>query len=105
MKSLHANTCCQFYFHKVGFAACYHKINEKGYRLGKTLDNFVHGFGAPEHLTFDRDKSQAGKNTKFFNNLCKYNTNHHVSAPRHPNENPVEGAIREINRRFYQVMQ
>ena len=44
MKSLHGNTCCQIYLHKVGFAACYPKPNTKGDSLGKTLDDFVHEF-------------------------------------------------------------
>ena len=27
----------------------------------------------------------------------------HVSAPRRPNENPVEGAIRDIKKRWYRI--
>ena len=104
MKSLHNNTCCQVFSHKVGFAACYPKPNAKGDSLGEALDDFVHDFGAPEHLTFDGHQSQVGRNTKFFKNLRKYNIDYHVSAPRRPNENPAEGAIREIKRRFYRVM-
>ena len=52
MKSLHAKTCCQVYLHKVRFAACYPKLNAKGDSLVETLDDFVHDFGSPEHLTF-----------------------------------------------------
>ena len=77
----------------------------KGESLGETLDDFVHDFGALEHLTFDGFQYQVGKNTKFFKNIWKYNIDHHVSAPRHPNENPAEGAITELKRRFYRVMQ
>ena len=73
--------------------------------LGETLDDFVDDFGASEHLTFDGFQSQVENNTKFFKNLCKYNVDHHVSAPRRPNENPAEGAIREIKYRFYQLEQ
>ena len=53
MKSLHGNTCCQLYSHKVGFASCYPKLNAKGGSLGETLDDFVHDFGVSDHLTFD----------------------------------------------------
>ena len=105
MKSLHANTCCQVYSHKVGFVAFYPKLNAKGGSLDETLDDFVHDFGAPEHLTFGGFQYQVGNNTKFFSNLLKYNIDHRVSAPRRPNENPAEGTIREIKRRFYRVMQ
>ena len=61
----------------------------KGESLGETLDDFVHDFGAPEYLTLDGFQSQVGKNIKFFKNLRKYNIDHHVSAPRHPNEKPA----------------
>ena len=69
MKSLHANNCFHVYSHKVDSAACYPKINEKGESLGETLDDFVHDFGAPEHLTSDGFQSQVGKNIMFFKNL------------------------------------
>ena len=38
LKSSHASTCCQIYWHKVGFEECY---------------DFVHELGAPEHITFN----------------------------------------------------
>ena len=69
MISLHASTRCQVYSHKVGFAACYPKLNAKGDSLCETLDDFVHDFGALEHLTFDGFQYQVGKNTKFFKNI------------------------------------
>ena len=77
----------------------------KGESLGETLDDFVHDFGATEHLTFNGFQYQSGKNTKFFKNIRNYNVYHHVSAPQHPNEKPVEGAIIETKRCFYRVMQ
>ena len=104
MKSIHGNTYCQVYRHKVGFQACYPKVNAIGDSLGETLDDFVHDFGAPSHLTFDGHQSQVGKKTRFFKGLRKYKIDHHVSAPRQPNENPAEGTIQELKRRFYTTM-
>ena len=101
MKSIHGNTCCQVDSHKVGFSACHPKPNTKRESLWETLDNFFHEFGVPEHLTFDGFKSQVGQNTKFNKNLRRYRIDHHISAPRWPNKNPAEGAIREIKRYFY----
>ena len=104
MKSIHGNMCCQVYCHKVGFQACYLKTNATGDSLGETLDNFVHDFRPPSHLTFDSHQSQVGKKTRFFKSLHKYKIDHHVSAPRRPNENPAEGTIHKIKRHFYTMM-
>ena len=101
MKSLHTNTCCQVYSHKVDFSICYPNLNTKGGSLGETLDDFVHDFGAPEHLTFNVFQSQVGKNANFFKNIRKYNIDHHVFSPLRPNEKPAEDAIREIKCLLY----
>eukprot|EP00978_Attheya_sp_CCMP212_P008877 scaffold20848_cov68-Attheya_sp.AAC.1 len=34
----------------------------------------------------------------------KYEIKYHVSAPRRPNENPAEGGIRELKKRWYRIM-
>ena len=36
--------------------------------------------------------------------INKYFTRYHVSSPIIPNENPVEGAICEIKKKWYRVM-
>ena len=103
MKLLHGNTCCQVYSHKSGFTACSSQLNEKGDSLGELIEDFLHEFGAPEHLTFNEFGSQFSKSTRFYKNMRKYSIKHHVSAPRRPNKNPDEGVIREIKRRFYKI--
>ena len=60
VKSIHMNTCCQVFSHKVGFQACYPKTSTTGDNLGEALDDFVHDFCTPMHLTFDGHQSQAG---------------------------------------------
>jgi len=68
------------------------------------MDNFIHDFGAPEHLTFDGHMTRVRRKTRFRKSLRKYNIDYHISGPRRPNENPSEVAIRELRRRFYLVM-
>ena len=72
--------------------------------IGETLDDFVHDFGVPEHLTFDGFQSKVGENTKFNKNIRRYRINNHSSALRQPNKNTSKGAIRETKRRFYRTM-
>ena len=104
IKSLLGNSCAQVYTHKIGFAACYPLPAAKGDPVGHTLSDFVHDFGAPQHLTFDGAQVQVGKHTLFQKYLRQFRIDHHVSGPRRPNENPAEGSIREIKRRWYRVM-
>ena len=76
----------------------------KGDTVGNSLLDFIHEFGAPSMLTFDGAKEQFGKNTLFRKTLNKYKIPYHVSSPRRPNENPAEGSIREVKRRWYRIM-
>ena len=103
-KSLSQNTVAQVYTHKGGFAKAYLLRDTKGDSVGNSLLDFIHEFGAPSMLTFDGAQNQFGKNTLFMKTLKEYRIPYHVSSPRRPNENPAEGMIREIKRRWYRVM-
>ena len=76
----------------------------RGTTIGDTLNDFCHDFGVPENLTFDGALAQVGKNTPFMKTIRKHFINYHVSGPRRPNENPAEGAIREVKKRWYRIM-
>ena len=93
----------QIYVHKNGFSACYPLPSANGERVGNTLNDFIHDFGAPEHLTFDRAQVQIGQKTLFQHVLRKHNIDHHTSAPRWPNKNPSEAAIREVKLCMYHI--
>ena len=71
----------------------------KGDEVGQTLFNFIHDYGAPEHITFDGAQVQVAKNTLF-----QHVIDYHVSSPRRPNENSAEESIREIKRRWHRTM-
>ena len=60
-------------------------------------------YGAPEHPTFDGDAVQVGRNTHFQDTIRKNDIKSHVSAPHRPNENPSEGNIREIKKKWYRI--
>jgi hypothetical protein len=47
---------------------------------------------------------QVGRHTEFQSFIRRHQISFHVSHPRRPNENPAEGGIREIKRRFYRFI-
>ena len=102
-RSLVGNIGSQVYSHKCGFNECYHLPKVDGERVGNSLKSFISDYGAPDHLTFDGAAVQVGRNTDFQKTIRKYEIKSHVSAPRRPDENPAEGAIREIKRRWYRL--
>ena len=104
VKSLNQNTCAQFFSHKVGFNATYPMESSKGDSLGYSYRDFSHDFGTPGHLTFDGYSAQVGRNTLFMKTVRKYETQYHISIPRRPNENPAEGSIIELKKRWYRIM-
>lgn len=67
------------------------------------LAEFIHDYGAPEYLTFDGLQVQKGRTTLFMKNLRRSKIKHHISALYRPNQNPVEGSIRELKRRWYRI--
>jgi hypothetical protein len=103
-KSLRSNVETQIYTHKCGFNTAYHLTRASGDQVGYSLSDFIHEYGAPEHLTFDGAAVQVGSGTRFKDNLQRAEIKHHVSAPRRPNENPAEGSIREVKKRWYRMM-
>lgn len=103
-KSLNQNKCAQIYSCKNGFAVCYPLTRATGDIIGDSLQDFIHDYGVPEHLTFDGARAQEGKNTKFMQSIRYHRIKHKLSGARRPNENPAESAIREIKRRWYRFM-
>ena len=55
-------------------------------------------------MTFDGYSAQFGRNTLFIKTVKNYDTQYHISIPRRPNENPAEGSIRELKKRWYLIM-
>ena len=104
VRSLLQNNCAQVYTHKCGFAVPYPLQRANGDVIGHSLQNLIHEYGAPAHLTFDGAAVQAGNNTLFMKTLRKYEIQYHISSPRRPNENPSEQAIHGIKYRWYRVM-
>jgi len=102
-KSLRGNIASQIYFEKCGFMACYHVPRADNAHIGPTLSAFSSDYGIPEHLTMDGAQVQVGRHTEFQAFIRRHDISFHISHPRRPNENPAEGGIRELKRRFYRL--
>jgi hypothetical protein len=103
-KSIGGNIGSQVYTHKSGFQKPYHVQKADGATIGYTLSEFISDFGAPDQLTYDGAAIQVGLKTRFMDLIRRYEIKYHVSAPRRPNENPAEGGIRELKKRWYRIM-
>ena len=103
-KSLKGNIASQIYFHKCGFYSNYNidRVNDE--KIGPTLPRFISEYGIPEHLTMDGAGVQVGRHTKFMETIRRANIDYHISKPYRPDENPAEGGIRELKRRFYRLV-
>ena len=102
--SLRGNIASQVYFHKCGFYAVYHLSKVDDTQVGPTLPRFISEFGIPEQLTMDGAAVQVGRKTTFMDTIRRANIDHHISGPYRPEENPAEGGIRELKRRFYRLV-
>ena len=77
------------------------KANNKN--IGHSLGAFISEFEVPEHLTFDGAAVQVGNKTICQNHVRNHEIRTQRSAKRRPNENPSEGSIREVKRKWYQM--
>ena len=101
-KSLDGNRYAQIFANKQYFAKLY-PMDSKG-KAGDALKVFCREFGIPDNLTFDGSKEQGGKNTEFMKQINKHNIDYHVTEPDHHKQNPAEGVIHEVRRKWYRVM-
>ena len=101
--SLHGNTCAYIFAHKSGFAQVYPQIDKT--KSADSLRQFSTDFGIPRKLIVDGALEQVGRNTEFIKRCRKYDIDLHVSSPRRPKENPAEGVIREVRKKWFRLMQ
>ena len=72
-------------------------------KAGEALRVFCQEFGVPERLTMDGTKEQIGSNSEFMYQI-RNGIDFHIIDPERHNQNPTEGVIREICRKWFRVM-
>ena len=100
--SLAGNRYAQVFANSGYFSKLY-PITTKG-EAGDALKKFCLEFGVPESLTFDGSKEQCCKGTEFMSQIRKHDIDFHISEKGYHNQNPVEGVIQELRRKWYRVM-
>ena len=100
--SLSGNRYGQVFANK-GYFACIYPMDSKS-KAGDALKTFCTEFGVPDKLTFDGSKEQTGKGTEFMRQIRRNDINFHVIEPELHNQNPAEGVIREIRRKWFRIM-
>ena len=100
--SIHGDKYCQVYANKEYFAAAY-PIAKKS-QANETLEHFVRDYGAMDLLICDGAPEQIGRQSLFQKVLRKYDITNKVSEPQRFTQNPAEGTIREIRRRWYRLL-
>lgn len=90
-------------FANTGYFAAIYPMDSKG-KAGDALKTFCAEFGVPEKLTFDGSKEQTARGTEFMKQVRRNDINYHVIEPDRHNQNPCEGVIREIRRKWFRIM-
>ena len=101
-KSLDGNKYAQVFANKKFFAKLY-PMDTKS-KAGDALKLFCSEFGVPEKLIMDGSKEQTGKHTTFMKKVRSEGIEYHIIEPGMHNQNPVEGVIGQIRRRWYRTM-
>ena len=101
LKSLDGNRYAQVFANGSFFAEVYPMASKKD--AGSALKTFCYEFGVPDELTIDGSKEQNSPGTLFMKTCRKYDIRVTRTEPERPNENPAEGVIREIRRKWFRI--
>lgn len=100
--SIQGDRYCQVFGSKDFFVDAF-PIEGKGDAY-EGLDEFVRKYGAPDWLIYDGSAEQGGRKSKFQRLVRKYHINPKVTEPNRSNQNPAEGVIRELRKKWYRTI-
>ncbi len=102
VKSLDGNRYGQVFSNGNFFAEIYPMQRKAD--AGLALKTFVMELGVPEELTIDGSKEQNMPGTEFMKCCRRNDIKVTRTEPERPNQNPAEGVIREVRRRWFRTM-
>jgi hypothetical protein len=71
---------------------------------GQALKEFISELGVPDELTIDGSKEQNEKGTEFMKTCRKHDMRVTRTEAEQSNQNPAEGVIREVRRKWFRIM-
>ena len=101
-KSIHGERYCQVFGNKDFFVEAIPIVKKSD--CHQALDIFIRKYGIPDLMRHDGSKEQSGRDTKFQGTLRKYNITSKKSLPDRSNQNPAEGVIRELRKKWFRTM-
>jgi hypothetical protein len=102
VKSLDGNRYAQVFANGSFFAEIYPMATKAS--AGLALKEFCNELGIPDELTIDGSKEQNAPGTEFMKTCRKGDIRVTRTEPDRPNQNPSEGVIREVRRRWFRTM-
>jgi hypothetical protein len=102
LKSIDGNRYAQVFANGSFFAEVY-PMNKKS-QAGEALKEFINELGVPDELTIDGSKEQNMKGTLFMQTCRKHDIQVTRTEPERSNQNPAEGVIREVRKRWFRIM-
>ena len=76
----------------------------KGVGCHHALDRFVRDYGASNVMQCDGAPEQVRPHIKFQANMRNYDIKGHTTETKRSNQNPVEGVIRELRKKWHREM-
>jgi hypothetical protein len=102
VKSLDGNQYAQVFSNGGFFAEVYPMARKAD--AGLALKFFIMEFRVPDDLTIDGSKEQNSKGIEFMKSCRRNDIQITRTEPERPNQNPAEGVIREVRRRWFRTM-
>ena len=94
------NKYCFIIAHPNGFCVAYPQKSRTTVDTTDSLKLFTRVWGVPTKLIVDGGQEMIGHNTPFVQHLKYHNIELHVSESKSPQQNPAEGIIREIRKKW-----
>jgi hypothetical protein len=102
VKSLDGNRYAQVFANGSFFAEIYPMATKR--LAGMALKEFITELGVPDEMTIDGSKEQNSKGTEFMKTCRKHDIRITRTEPERSNQNPAEGVIREVRRKWFRIM-